>query len=480
MGGGPKLLQNLEKLIQLGLNIFAIDVKGNSAINYVLSNSKAVDLLIKHGAKPDGKALRAACCEGLIKSIEVLVYAGADIHEKDSLGRSFIFAAVHEPKVIKTLIRHGCIFDEADLCGNTPLMEAIDNGYFESAKILIKHGADIFRLNEKRDNLLHLVCRGGRYGQLRNEPEANQIVATLIKAGLPLNVQNSEGMTPLMYSVQGAGLDEILQHGPDLDLQNSFGQTALMLAAARCERGDELKQNAGKKCNTCIVKACGDNVALLLAARANRDIVDMAGKSARDHASLRAETLLGAARGFQMSDISMPIKQLIEQHKQCQSPKEFIEFLDELAVYIRMLSKRSDIRDGADSSRDIEQLYKHIERAQWGMEFKLKQVPTAQLDQCGDIYFGPLFVSSAYPWPRHNNQYLLPLLQIKLGNVSQLMGMDFGHGVLQLWGEPESFNGYQIRVIPDGDLSPQLSRLKKSLSKSFPWVGSRSLGECLG
>ena len=139
-----------------------------------------------------------------------------------------------------------------------------------------------------------------------------------------------------------------------------------------------------------------------------------------------------------------PITRLIDLHKQSKSPKPFIDFLQVLLKFDEMLKLDPD---------DLDLLYACIERAQWGMDSVYKEVPTEKLDRCGNILFGPLFVSCMYPWPQSHGGYMLPILQLNLSNISQVMGMDFGSGVLQVWSCQKSLTKFDVRVIPEHDVS---------------------------
>lgn len=66
-------------------------------------------------------------------------------------------------------------------------------------------------------------------------------------------------------------------------------------------------------------------------------------------------------------------------------------------------------------------------------------------DRRADLLSGPLFTSGNYPWPRLNNKWCEPVLQMDLTRLGLLGGRDVGEGLLQVW---EASTDGLIRVIP--------------------------------
>lgn len=76
-------------------------------------------------------------------------------------------------------------------------------------------------------------------------------------------------------------------------------------------------------------------------------------------------------------------------------------------------------------------------------------VPTRMADRRMSMLEGPFFTSDEYPWPQASSgKYAAPIVQIDLKAVSELRGMPFGDGVLQIWNSDSEKP--VIRTIPRG------------------------------
>lgn len=81
---------------------------------------------------------------------------------------------------------------------------------------------------------------------------------------------------------------------------------------------------------------------------------------------------------------------------------------------------------------------------------RILTVPEALADRRKSMLAGPLFTSSTYPWQKTSSgKYAEPIAQIDLKSVSQLRGMPFGDGMLQIWWA-DSFG--VIKTIPRNEI----------------------------
>lgn len=111
----------------------------------------------------------------------------------------------------------------------------------------------------------------------------------------------------------------------------------------------------------------------------------------------------------------------------------------------------------------LEEVDQKFNRSGWARKLDIEVVKTADLDRCGDVLSGPLFVSNSYPWPSTADGHsMLPCMQINLTRCSKLMKTNYGEGLLQLWAHPEAWKEFSLRVITLDQVS------KKNLLKEIP------------
>jgi ankyrin repeat protein len=108
--------------------------------------------------------------------------------------------------------------------GITPLMYAAQTGDFDVARSLLARGADPALLNADRNGALWLACYS----------DSAACVSELIKAGAPLDTQNVNGATALIYCASAGKaplVKLLLEAGANTALMTHDDFTALELAA---------------------------------------------------------------------------------------------------------------------------------------------------------------------------------------------------------------------------------------------------------
>lgn len=125
------------------------------------------------------------------------------------------------------------------------------------------------------------------------------------------------------------------------------------------------------------------------------------------------------------------------------------KFNDAHRAWLKLKAEAADyLRQG-----DVERIDKLFLRAGWARNPFVSRVPLSELDRCGDILSGPLFVSEKHPWPANiNGLYMLPCLQINLTECSRVMKAEYGTGMLQVWGDQEDVSKFYLRLIPRRDV----------------------------
>jgi len=203
--------------------------------------------------------------------INDLVKAGADVHHQPEDSWSAVVMAAMDnpnPEVVKAFIAAGVDINSRDMSGTTLLSYAVSCGNDAIVGTLIELGADV-------------NCRCPETGRtLLMETSSPEIFALLLKAGVDVKAQDSNGVNLLMRAaarknVDAEELEAIVAAGADVNATDKEGRTALMYAA------DRIDFTAAKA------------VYALRALGARVDLRDKNGKTALDYARAN-DTLIGS------------------------------------------------------------------------------------------------------------------------------------------------------------------------------------------
>ncbi|HEY44850.1 MAG TPA: hypothetical protein G4O11_12795 [Anaerolineae bacterium] len=138
--------------------------------------------------------LRWASIYGHLGVARLLVQKGADVNARDlRKGVAPLRCAVEHPAVVKLLVENGAEVDATDNDGWTALLHACAEGYLESAKILIEHGANVNHAN--RTSRYTPLMAAANYGQLG-------VAKLLLENGAEVNATNIEGHSALWMAVR--------------------------------------------------------------------------------------------------------------------------------------------------------------------------------------------------------------------------------------------------------------------------------------
>lgn len=173
------------------------------------------------------KKLHRAAHIGDVEQLHDAIRKGADLASLNPEGRIALYHAIaaEKPKAVEVLVAHGMNVNAKDFMGDRPLHIAATVGNCRLIEYLLNKGAD------------HTV-------------------------------RNQEGATPLHIAVLAGKKDAalcLLQNGADINAQNNFGETPLHIAAS--ERNFDM-------------------IKLLTKKGADYSLVDLTGKTARDHIRL--------------------------------------------------------------------------------------------------------------------------------------------------------------------------------------------------
>lgn len=188
-------------------------------------NLELVKLLVEHGADINAVALSGAppllfaCMDGKMEMVNFLIGHGASLTNATA---SLCWAAWRGySNIVVLLVDKGVPVDQPAGELGTPFQMAIQGGFVDIARFLIKHGADVNK-TERGATPLHTAVKYG----------SPTTVSFLLEAGANPNARDSYSSTPLMDASSGNHVEAaklLLEHGADPQLTNSRGKTAMDL-----------------------------------------------------------------------------------------------------------------------------------------------------------------------------------------------------------------------------------------------------------
>jgi len=191
----------------------------------------AVRLLLNQGIDPnsydeDGdRLLMYAALYSSVDCMQLLLEKGSDPNGKNSFDETALIWSLHDPAKIKMLIQHGADVNAKAKSGNTPfLIAAVGHGKLETLKLLMNSGADVFAVNNKKENAL---IRAALFGDTAT-------VSFLLRKGIDVNSYSQDSATALLnaaFSVNTPVVIQLLEKGADPDMIGFLGLTALTAAA---------------------------------------------------------------------------------------------------------------------------------------------------------------------------------------------------------------------------------------------------------
>ena len=264
-GGCYKLI---DLLLDAGANPIAQDDNGVSAVDILLPFSEEANgtrfRLLNGGSKPEGLArglieaviakdleratdlikqgayvdykdkrrdeqptpLLIAGGQGNLEMVKLLVGSGARVNRTDKSGRTPLItvSASGNTSAAELLISSGASMESSDAKGATPLIVAASYGHVELTKMLLNNKAPIDQSNYLTG------ARALEYAISNKHPD---LVPILLKAKPDLNLQDNNGMTPLMFAAGVGDLESaklLLQAGANPNLKSKDGSTALVYA----------------------------------------------------------------------------------------------------------------------------------------------------------------------------------------------------------------------------------------------------------
>lgn len=199
------------------------------------------ELLLNRGAKADiNLATYYAVCDNYQKIVVLLLDHGADpnyFYEEMDLNDTCLIKALANGnlEIARILLERGANVNAKDINGQTALHAALWRGQNEAAKWAIKNGANVMDQDEHQWTSLHFAaCDSGI---------DKNVIELIIKKGIPINVANEDGQTPLHLAMIGNVANKVklfLQLGADINLVNDINCTPLRMAQTDISQGLKL------------------------------------------------------------------------------------------------------------------------------------------------------------------------------------------------------------------------------------------------
>ncbi len=94
---------------------------------------------------------------GLLELVQSLIDCRADINLRDKSGKTALFSAIEanteNSDVVSVLLEHGANLNHEANNRETPLMKAVEKGYYEISKILLGKGGNVHSVYESSGDL---------------------------------------------------------------------------------------------------------------------------------------------------------------------------------------------------------------------------------------------------------------------------------------------------------------------------------------
>ncbi|XP_044746875.1 rabankyrin-5-like [Coccinella septempunctata] len=168
--------------------------------------------------------LYIAAEEGLVEIVNYLLSKNVKVDAKNDVGVTPVQRAALNGhlETVKALIRAGADVNSSNMNGNCALEWACETGREEIVKVLIQNGADV-NVRDYANNFapINYLAKHGYIGILR----------IFLENGADVNVTTKDGLTPLLYAVEGRHLEIVdllmQQDGIEVNRSNIHGTTPL-------------------------------------------------------------------------------------------------------------------------------------------------------------------------------------------------------------------------------------------------------------
>lgn len=224
----------LNKLFELVLSIERkiLVMKLMRILRNFPSTDEERQLYFSKHATPIEYALRY---EPLDKIVELLEGEKNILDYSNEWGDDILAHAIdrQDPEILKYILSLGFDVNKVYKYGRTPLHYAAGRHSTECVKMLLDANANIHAIDENGQTPLHYAASGEMNPPDPSSYEFPEIVHALINAGIDINLQDNDGKTALMLSVDtsyGEVFDILLASKADIILQDNNGMDIMNYA----------------------------------------------------------------------------------------------------------------------------------------------------------------------------------------------------------------------------------------------------------
>jgi ankyrin repeat protein len=211
----------VELLLEAGAEVHQKNASGLNSIHLVCFSQTEVTDYVKN---PFPKSTLKESDKKIF--LNLLLAHGGDVDEADENGTTPLMYAARSGnlELVQALVQAHSPLNVQDQTKKTALMKAIVSGHQVIGQYLIQSGTNIHLLNSGKNSALHLAAQFGR----------GEIVKSLLQKGAQVNQRNIQQETPL-HLAAADGTPEIIRalvnHGADLNAKTEEGKTPLLIAA---------------------------------------------------------------------------------------------------------------------------------------------------------------------------------------------------------------------------------------------------------
>ena len=184
------------------------------------------DFMVNENDQLDNTPLHLACAEGFLETVRVLVEHGAEIDNKneDEQTPFHMAASAGHTEVVEYICGHdkGAVND-LDEDDNTALHLAASNKMSQTVDVLLEHGSDVRKRNDKDWTPLDCAAASGSF----------KCAAKILEVGADVDPMDRKKTTPLhLTAIHGHPkvTKLLLDHGAKVDIETDEGRSALELA----------------------------------------------------------------------------------------------------------------------------------------------------------------------------------------------------------------------------------------------------------
>ncbi|KAH3764811.1 Ras guanine nucleotide exchange factor [Pelomyxa schiedti] len=212
---------------------FNVSLEGRHIVRWISYTTPATHASLKDAIRLCLAHPRDNVSPGLLEKLEECTKT-VGINGPAVDGQTLLHAAAYAGnlELIKWLLKRDADVESKDEMGWTPIMCAINQGFFSIAQFLISKGATISVITCRKQTPLHLLAKSYK----QDDELAYKLLRTILASHCPVNARTDTGDTALMFaccvsSIQMEFITTLLESRADPNISNNKGETPLSKAA---------------------------------------------------------------------------------------------------------------------------------------------------------------------------------------------------------------------------------------------------------